>query len=499
MRGEVTQNDPWLRACSLCLRGDGYARCAEAQPVRMQWLGCFWLVRRSEGASCTSMNTRVRTYVVAVTVAAGAVAWILYSMDPLRPSLGLGALIVLCTLALISETLAFLLPNTIYSSVAFIPYLTAVLLVPNWTALVGVLVVRVVMEITSRRTPETAVFNVAQQAITFSAAVIVFRLAGGENMFSLEGQSLSYVTLINGLPTLAAFVASFAINSSLVSGHVSAKSQRSFSEVWRDTHQYTISVDILASPIVFLFAWVYVNWGWYAAAALWVPVLGLRQLQKSNLDLERYNSELLELMVKSMEARDPYTSGHSRRVQQYSVAIARGLGLGPAEIDKVSRAALLHDVGKIHEKYAPLLRKPGKLTPEEWQMMQKHPTDGAELVSTMTRLQDIVPAIKHHHERWDGTGYPLGLAGETIPLQSRIIAFADTMDAMTSERPYRRTLSEDEVRAEIVRCRGTQFDPGMTDQILSAATWRLIFSPMKTPESTPSLSILPRSRLASRA
>jgi HD-GYP domain-containing protein (c-di-GMP phosphodiesterase class II) len=95
----------------------------------------------------------------------------------------------------------------------------------------------------------------------------------------------------------------------------------------------------------------------------------------------------------------------------------------------------------------------------------------------MSRLHDIVPSIRHHHERWDGTGYPDGLAGETIPVVSRVIAFADTIDAMTSERPYRRTLSEEEVRAEIVRCRGTQFDPTIADQILSGPVWRLLFAP----------------------
>jgi len=126
----------------------------------------------------------------------------------------------------------------------------------------------------------------------------------------------------------------------------------------------------------------------------------------------------------------------------------------------------LHDVGKIHERYAPVLRKPGHLSPEEWMTMKQHPVDGAELVSTMSRLRDIVPAIRHHHERWDGTGYPDGLAGETIPTISRIIAFADTIDAMTSERPYRKPLTESEVRSELVRCRGTQFDPTITDKLL---------------------------------
>src|SRR6185503_13789029 len=109
--------------------------------------------------------------------------------------------------------------------------------------------------------------------------------------------------------------------STLMSGAVAAKNDRPFGETWRSTWLSSIGVDLLSSPVVFLFAWVFVQWGAFAAGALWVPVIGLRHLQKNNLDLERNNSELLELMVKSIEARDPYTSGHSRRVQQFSLAI----------------------------------------------------------------------------------------------------------------------------------------------------------------------------------
>lgn len=440
--------------------------------------------------------SRDRVAILGVSTTAIAVGYALYAIDPAIPHTGIGALLILCSLALVAEAMSLLMPHTIYSSVAFIPFLTAVLIIPNWVALCGVLAVRVIIELTSRRSVAVGIYNVANQTITFATAVLVFRAAGGESMVSLEGQSLSYITLINGVPTLASFCASFATNSLMVVGWVALKSSKSFGEVWRETYQSTLGTDILASPIVFLFAWVYVNWGWYAAAALWIPVLGLRQLQKTNLDLVRNNSELLELMVKSMEARDPYTSGHSRRVQQYSLAIARGLSLDGTTIDQVSRAALLHDVGKIHERYAPILRKPGKLSPEEWQTMQQHPTDGAELVSTMSRLHDIVPAIKHHHERWDGTGYPDGLAGETIPLASRIIAFADTIDAMTSERPYRRTLSEEEVRAEVVKCRGAQFDPKMTDLVLSASIWRLLFAPAVTDQQQGYLSLVSRKKAA---
>lgn len=393
-------------------------------------------------------------------------------------------MLVLSALALVAEALGVLMPNSVTGSIAFIPYLATALIVPNWVALAGVLVVRTIVEMMSERAGLTKMFNVGQQAVTFASAVLLFHLLGGVSMTSLDHLSLSQVSVKNGIPALGAFVFSFAVNSTLVLGYVAAKSNQRFVELWRGTYLSTIGVDVLASPIVFLFAWAYVSWGPFAAAALWVPVLGLRQLQKTNLDLERTNNELLELMVKSMEARDPYTSGHSRRVQQFSVAIARGLDLSPAEIDKVSRAALLHDVGKIYDKYAPILRKPGKLSPDEWQTMQQHPQDGAALVGTMSRLQDIIPAIRHHHERWDGTGYPEGLAGDTIPKISRIIAFADTIDAMVSERPYRRMMTEAEVRAEIVQCRGTQFDPSITDKILSAHVWRLLFPPQASGEPT---------------
>lgn len=445
------------------------------------------------------MNVRAKLYIAGVSLGAVACSTVLYLSDVSVQGDAIRAVALLSALALLAEALSLLMPNSVSGSIAFIPYLAAALIVPNWVALAGVVCVRVVVELLSRRAIATAIFNVAQQAVTFSIAVLTFRLAGGESLALYANHPLAEVTVENGLPSLAAFVASFAVNSTLVLGFVAAKSSRTVNELWRGTYLSTIGLDVLASPIVFLFAWVYVNWGTFAAAALWVPVLGLRQLQKNNLDLERTNSELLELMVKSMEARDPYTSGHSRRVQQFSIAIAKAIGVGPTEIDKVSRAALLHDVGKIHEKYAPILRKPGKLTPEEWQTMQQHPADGAELVSTMSRFHDIVPSIRHHHERWDGTGYPDGLAGETIPRISRIIAFADTIDAMTSERPYRGTLTEHEVRAEIVRCRGTQFDPEITDKILSASVWRHFFTPAIAGAKT-ELALVTRDRqVATRA
>jgi putative nucleotidyltransferase with HDIG domain len=443
------------------------------------------------------MSARAKLYIAFLSVLAVACAIQLYGAAPDIPANSVRIVVLLCSLALIAEALGVLMPNSVTGSIAFIPYLASALIVPNWISLVGVTTVRVITEIASRRPVVAQVINVTQQVVTFSLAVLAYQFAGGESLATVAHHSLADVTLRNGAPALLAIVLSFVVNSTLVLGFISVRSNKTFFELWRGTYLSTIGLDILATPIIFLFAWVYVSWGAYAAAALWVPVLGLRQLQKNNLDLERTNSELLELMVKSMEARDPYTSGHSRRVQQFSLAIAKGLGLAQAEIERVGRAALLHDVGKIHEKYAPILRKPGNLSPEEWQTMQRHPADGAELVATMSKLRDIVPAIRHHHERWDGTGYPDGLAGETIPTISRVIVFADTIDAMTSERPYRKPLTEAEVRSELVRCRGTQFDPAMTDKILSAPVWRQLFPPTQSDvvHNRPSILTLERARV----
>jgi HD-GYP domain-containing protein (c-di-GMP phosphodiesterase class II) len=146
-------------------------------------------------------------------------------------------------------------------------------------------------------------------------------------------------------------------------------------------------------------------------------------------------------------------------------------------------AALLHDVGKIDEAFAPILAKEGRLTPDEWATMKRHPIRSAELVALLTSLRDVVAPVRHHHENWDGTGYPDGLKGAAIPLASRIIMFADTLDAMTTDRPYRKALGVDEARAEFLRFRGRQFDPDICDRILQDEVWKELYGSYVVPAS----------------
>jgi putative nucleotidyltransferase with HDIG domain len=207
-----------------------------------------------------------------------------------------------------------------------------------------------------------------------------------------------------------------------------------------------------------------------------LPLLAVRQLYRTTIELTSVTEELLDLMVAAIEARDPYTSGHSKRVANTSTILARAAGLTNAQVERVTVAALLHDVGKIDEAFAPILAKEGRLTPEEWAIMKRHPVRSAELVGMLSSLRDVVGAVRHHHENWDGTGYPDGLKGEAIPLTSRIIMFADTLDAITTDRPYRRALSLEDARSEFLKFRGKQFDPNLCEIVLRPDVWAQLYN-----------------------
>ena len=383
--------------------------------------------------------------------------------------------------------MGFLLPRGASGSISFIPYMTAVLVVPNFAALAAIPAVRLVAEIAKKREPRKAIFNVAQLTLAYSLSIIIYNKLGGTSFAHLHSMTIAQTTLAVGLPMLVAYSATFATNTLLVSCVIALSTGERTLRVWRETNNSTIGLDILASPLVFAFAFVYAHYGPMIASLLWLPILGLRQMNTTNLELAQTNRELLELMIKSIEARDPYTSGHSRRVKEYAVHIARLIGLSATEVEKIGTAALLHDVGKIYDKYAPILLKQDRLTPQEWAVIKEHPNDGANLIATMTRLRELVPAVRHHHENWDGTGYPEGLKGEDIPLASRVIMFADTFDAMTTKRPYRGPMGEEEVRSELIRCRGRQFDPDITDRLLASDFWRTIFPPVDRAVRTPRL------------
>lgn len=202
-----------------------------------------------------------------------------------------------------------------------------------------------------------------------------------------------------------------------------------------------------------------------------------RQVEDYRLNLEKKVKEQtdvinlmyvrsIDAMVKALEAKDYYTRGHSQRVTIYSVAIAREMGLIDQEVENLRRASVLHDLGKIGVRET-VLNKPAKLSPEEFLEVVRHPEISVGIIEPIPFFQPLLPIIRHHHERYNGGGYPCGLAGGEIPLASRILAVADTYDAMTSTRAYRKALPAEDAVAELRRCAGTQFDPDIVPIFLS--------------------------------
>jgi putative nucleotidyltransferase with HDIG domain len=174
-------------------------------------------------------------------------------------------------------------------------------------------------------------------------------------------------------------------------------------------------------------------------------------------DLQATFQQTIQSLARTIDKMDRYTAGHSERVARYAMALARWLGLPQDQIEIVRHSALMHDIGKIG--CVMNLNKPGKLTQDEYEIFKKHPIYGREILDPIRFLAPVIPGVHLHHERWDGRGYPLGLAGQEIPLIARIISVADTYDAMTSDRAYRRALPHEVTINEILRCSATQFDP----------------------------------------
>lgn len=189
------------------------------------------------------------------------------------------------------------------------------------------------------------------------------------------------------------------------------------------------------------------------------------ELKDTYEKLERSYMESIQTLRYTVEAKDAYTRGHSDRVSEYSILIGKYMNLPEEDLNTLRVGGLFHDIGKIGVPDSILL-KTDKLTDDEYSEIKNHPTIGAHILSTATIFQNLIPIVKHHHEKYDGTGYPSKLKGEEIPFFARIAAVADTFDAMTSKRTYRDALPLDKVKAEIERCKGTQFDPKIADVFL---------------------------------
>ncbi len=362
----------------------------------------------------------------------------------------------------LASILAYRTSQATHGSIGFLPFLSVALVSPNSAAVISVVVSSLIGETLARRSRIKVIFNASQHGFAVSVGIAGYLAVGGQSL--LDGPPRT-------IPFLLLAASYFTLNKLAVSTVVAASTGLDTRRHWTKSMRDSVVYDILAFPIIIFFAMVYARFGPGWSAVLALPMLGIRQLYHNNFALQKINEELLQLMVASIEARDPYTSGHSQRVSRYARVIAKAAGLGGRGIERTVIAALLHDVGKIHEEFAVILRKPGALTDEEFAVMKTHPGRSAELVKKVSQFSDLVPSVLAHHEAWDGRGYPDKLSGSDIPTGARVIALADTIDAMTTSRPYRSAMSTDQVRAEIERESGRQFDPKIVRVLLEPSMW----------------------------
>ena len=426
------------------------------------------------GPRFLSLSRRLATLV-------GLVAFVGIAAGVLGVVFGAGhdifALIALVVLVGLGQALAIEVDDGGSISVSAVGSLAGAALFGPRAALVLAATTAIVEWSARRSEVHRVLFNIGALSLSSLAAAGIF-------MAGFGGTVGEFFTALAGL---AAGLAYYAVNTGLLSVAIAMEGHERVWRVWQERFAWLAPHWIVYGFVGGVMAIAYHAAGLYALAVFAVPLLLMRKtqeaylrhtqksaqklraaaetIQSQNVSLEQANRLLKERSTAAMEslsatvdARDAYTAGHSRRVQQLALAIGRELGLSQAELDLLGHAALFHDIGKLAVPDAILL-KPAVLTDDEWSLMQRHSDEGARIIDRLGFLNDAVPAIRHHHERFDGTGYPDGLKGEEIPLGARIIHVADALDSMLTTRIYRAARPALEAMEELKRAAGTQFCP----------------------------------------
>jgi len=310
--------------------------------------------------------------------------------------------------------------------------------------------------------PVQLIFNLSQVTVCNAAAYGAYRV------FS--------VYLFHGpvpLALLAAAVTHFACNTAAMSVIIGLTENKSVEEVWNKTYRWTFPYYMVGAAIAGLVSFLNKHIGWQGSLLVLAPIYLLYRsycLYLGKLEAEKQHAEkvsnlhlrTIEALALAIEAKDQTTGEHLQRVRIYAVQLAKELGLSADETEALQAASVLHDIGKLAVPEH-IIAKPGKLTPEEFEKMKIHPIVGAEILEQVDFPYPVVPIVRAHHEKWNGSGYPYGLKGEAIPIGARILSAVDCLDALASDRQYRKALPLDDAMAIVVSEAGVSFDPRVVE------------------------------------
>lgn len=313
-------------------------------------------------------------------------------------------------------------------------------------------------------TAPEVLFNVGQGTLYTLASAVAFNLAS-RRAFGPEIGELGSLSAI-----VVAGIAMYLVNTGAVAVAAGLQMEVAPVRIWRQSLALDLAPQFALSAVGVLAA-VIAEQGWYLVPLLALPGVLLHRSVQETVRLRAETRDALAALVEVVELRDPYTAGHSRRVAASARLIAHQMGLTAEEADTIESAGQVHDIGKVAVDPHVLL-KSSKLTDDEWTQMQMHPVHGANVVDRFAAYRQGAKIVRHHHERWDGGGYPDHIAGEEIPLGARILAVADSFDAMTSDRPYRDGMPAERAIAILADGSGTQWDPAVVDAFLALYTSR---------------------------
>ena len=344
------------------------------------------------------------------------------------------------------------------------PLFAAALLLSPWLAGAVAAGGMVIAEAAGRgsgyRNLKQLVFNSSQRLLSVVGAAIVFQ--------AMPGSALSHPDAATFAAASVAMVTMLAINDLLLLAVITAQLGPAVWHDWLfDRRDLPYDIALYVSGFGVAFAASFHLW---LLPLLVFPVAIFYRAMRDGVTLRTQTRDAVEALADVVDARDPYTAQHSRRVADHARGICRKLGVSQDIADEIVAAARVHDVGKVGVRDAVLL-KPTRLTDEEFGEIKQHPDIGARLTARFPDFGRGTGYIRHHHEKWDGSGYPLGLKGDRIPLGARVIAVADTFDAITSTRVYRTALSEDFAVTEMARVAGTQLDPDVVDAFFGYKGW----------------------------
>ncbi|MBW6463307.1 MAG: HD-GYP domain-containing protein [Bacillota bacterium] len=296
-------------------------------------------------------------------------------------------------------------------------------------------------------------FNISQVSVSTGLAAIVYRL------LTPAGTDFSF----NNLPAfIASMLVIFILNPTFVTLILALTQNENPVAIWLINLKWCTPTFISMAPLGALIAVIYINIGFWGLVLFLLPLILARHSFQSYMQMRQTFLDTIKSLSVAIDAKDPYTKGHSSRVANYVVSLAREMRIPEDKVEMLQYIALIHDVGKVSIP-EDILKKDRLLSDEEFGIMRTHCEAGAEVLQSIKFFAPASEVIRHHHERWDGLGYPDHIKGEEIPISARILAVADAFDAMTSDRPYRKALSPELALKELEEGAGTQFDPKVVE------------------------------------